>query len=147
MADLPPPPASKTGKQPDQRFLAKHHLRSGVDFRRVYDVKCSAADGRIVVYAARNTLDHSRIGLSVSRKVGNAVVRNRCRRLLREAFRLEREALPDGVDLVVIPRHQWDSGLAGLRESLVQLARRLERRIPKRIQPQNGGESARPAKK
>ena len=147
MADLPPLQKPTAGKRPNQRFLAKHHLRSGVDFRRVYDTKCSAADGRIVVYAARNALDHPRVGLSVSRKVGNAVVRNRCRRLLREAFRLEREALPAGVDLVLIPRHNWDSGLVGLRESLVQLARRVARRLPKQTPLESSPESSPPAKK
>lgn len=147
MADLPWPQKPTAGKRPDQRFLAKFHLRSGVDFRRVYDTKCSAADGRIVVYAAHNTLGHPRIGLSVSRKVGNAVVRNRCRRLFREAFRLEREALPPGVDLVLIPRHNWDSGLVGLRESLVQLARRVARRLPKQTPLESSPESSPPAKK
>jgi ribonuclease P protein component len=136
MADLPRPQTPTAGGRPDQRFLAKYHLRSGVDFRRVYDTKCSAADGRIVVYAARNMVDHPRIGLSVSGKVGNAVVRNRCRRLLREAFRLEREGLPPGVDLVLIPRHNWDSGLVGLRESLVQLARRVARKLPRQPPPE-----------
>jgi ribonuclease P protein component len=137
MAESPPPEKSSAEKRPDQRFLAKYHLRSGTDFRRVYDTKCSAADGRIVVYAARNTLGHPRIGLSVSRKVGNAVVRNRCRRLLREAFRISREELPLDVDLVLIPRHGWNSGLIALRESLVQLSRRAARRLTKQSSPEN----------
>ncbi len=113
----------------DQRFLAEHHLRSPVDFARVYNRRCSVADGRLVVYACRNELNHPRVGLSVSRKVGGAVVRNRCRRLLREAFRLERANLPQHVDLVLIPRHAWNEGLAALRRSLVDLARRAARKL------------------
>jgi ribonuclease P protein component len=136
---LPPPPPRPTdaGQAPektparigDRRFLANYHLRSPADFRRVYDLRCSVSDGRLVVYACRNTLGHPRIGLSVSRKVGGAVVRNRCRRLLREAFRTTRESLPRGVDLVLIPRHGWNEGLAALRESLVSLSRRAAKKL------------------
>ena len=113
----------------DQRFLKQHHLRRPAEFARVFDRRCSVADGRLVVYAARNELGHPRVGLSVSRKVGGAVVRNRCRRLLREAFRLERENLPQHVDLVLIPRYGWTEGLSALRRSLVELARRAARRL------------------
>ena len=69
------------------------------------------------------------MGLSVSRKVGGAVVRNRWKRLLREAFRLTRPQLPAGIDLIVIPRAGTEPTLAALMESLVRLAGRLERKL------------------
>ena len=118
-----------------QRFLACYRLRSGAQFRRAYEEKCSASDAVLLVYATSNEFDYPRIGLSVSRKVGGAVQRNRWKRLLREAFRLSREELPPGIDLVVIPRPGIEPELRSIRQSLTRLARRaaekLQRRPPK----------------
>lgn len=82
-----------------------------------------AGDQTLLVFAHDNGLPHARLGLSVSRKVGNAVQRNRWKRLLREAFRMEQQALPAGIDLVAIPRPDAEPSLAALRRSLRALAR------------------------
>ena len=59
----------------------------------------------LVVHAIANGLNHARLGISVPRKITRrAVVRNRLKRLVREAFRLNKAALPRGVDLIVVPR-------------------------------------------
>ncbi len=117
----------------DFRFLAEHHLRDGPDFQRAYRRRCAASDDMLLVYGHPNGLDHPRLGLSVSRKVGPAVIRNRWKRLIREAFRLERAALPVGVDLVVIPRRDVRPELGALRRSLRGLAGRVARKLkPKR---------------
>jgi ribonuclease P protein component len=117
-------------------FQKHEHLRRPQDFRRVYDFRRSVSDGSIIVYAAPNDLPHLRIGLSVSRKVGQAVYRNRLRRLYREAFRLTRHEMPVGLDLVIIPRGGDEPALDDLKRSLPHLVRQVARRI--------GKEAARP---
>jgi ribonuclease P protein component len=113
----------------DFRFLRKYRIRRMGDFRRIFERHCSASDGRLLVFGAANGLPHPRVGLSVSRKVGNAVARNRWKRLIREAFRTIRAALPKGIDLVVIPRGTEPPALAELAESLPRLARRIEKKL------------------
>ena len=114
---------------PDQRFPRQCHIRRTGDFRRAYQRHCTASDGTLLVFAAPNGLTHPRLGLSVSRKVGKAVVRNRWKRLLREAFRLTRQRLPGGIDLIVIPRAEAEPELTSLLESLPRLAGRLAAKL------------------
>ncbi len=112
-----------------ERFKREYRIRSGLDFRRAYARRCSAADGTIVVIGYENALGRPRLGLSVSRKVGGAVVRNRWKRLLREAFRLSRRHLPQGIDLVVIPRLGVEPRLDALLQSLPRLALQVSRKL------------------
>ena len=114
---------------PSFRFRPAEHLRRPADFKRVYDRRRSASDGWLIVYACENGLPHLRLGLSVSRKVGPAVRRNRLRRLYREAFRLSRPELPVGLDLVLIPRRPDDPPLEQLRASLRRLVGLLAGRL------------------
>jgi ribonuclease P protein component len=114
-----------------QRFLPKYRLKRGTDFQRAYHGR-PASDDWLLVYGCENGLDYARLGLSVSRKVGSAVVRNRWKRLLREAFRLRREELPAGLDLVVIPRASVPPGLDLLQSSLVRVAGRVAKKLLER---------------
>ncbi len=122
------------------RFRREEHLRRPEDFRRVYERRRSVSDHWLIIYGLENGLPHCRIGLSVSRKVGSAVQRNRLRRLYREAFRLSRAQLPIGLDLVLIPRRCEEPTLEQVRQSLKQLvpavARKLAQHPPALSQPQ-----------
>jgi ribonuclease P protein component len=113
----------------DQRFRPEYRVRRNADFQRAYDHRCRASDDLLLVFGRPNGLPHPRLGLSVSRKLGGAVARNRWKRLLREAFRLHREQLPTGVDLIVIPRPGSQPELAAIARSLVHLARCLARKL------------------
>ena len=113
----------------DQRFKKDLRLRSRSDFRLVYERRCSLGNDLVRLLGRLNELPHPRIGLSVSRKVGNAVQRNRWKRLLREAFRLSREKLPSGLDFIVIPREAAKPELQPLMKSLVDLSWRLQKRL------------------
>ena len=88
-------------------FLLKKQfrLRKNKEFQAVYEQKNSVAASAVVLYIRDNEQGSpARVGFSVSKRVGNAVVRNRCRRLLREAVRLHLDELAPGKDYVFIGR-------------------------------------------
>lgn len=120
-----------------KRFTIRkdQRLRSPLDFARVYDGRQRAGDGHLLVFAALNELGVTRFGLSVSRKHGGAVKRARIKRLLREAFRLSQHELPQGLDLVLIPRPNSGAGLDDYRRSLVRNAQRVARRLERKEAP------------
>src|SRR5919198_2896389 len=116
---------------PSFRFRPHEHLRRPADFQRVYERRRSVSDAWLIVYGRENGLPHLRLGLSVSRKVGRAVRRNRLRRLYREAYRLTRHQMPAGLDLVLIPRTAAEPPLAALIEALPKLVAQVAKKLAK----------------
>ena len=114
----------------DNRFPKSFRLRSTEQFQKVFTARCSVADSMIILFAIPNELPHCRLGLSVSRKVGNAVVRNRWKRLIREAFRTSQSELPGGLDLVVLPQRNVDvRSVKHLEKSLQNLVAKIVKRV------------------
>ena len=89
---------------PGESFPAASRLLRRSEFKAVQERGLRNADTALVFFVLGNSLGRRRLGITVSKKVGNAVCRARIRRLLRDVFRKERRRLPPSVDLVVIAR-------------------------------------------
>lgn len=97
-------------------------LKKNQDFKKVYKYGDSNANKYLVMYVLKNDLNKNRIGISVSKKVGNSIVRHRLSRLIRESYRLQEDRFLCGYDIVVIARvsakdksyHDIDSALIHL---------------------------------
>ena len=79
-------------------------LKNSPDFSKVYKEGRSKANRYLVVYVRENGTDKNRLGISVSKKVGNSVVRHRLTRLIRESYRLNESAFARGLDIVIVVR-------------------------------------------
>ncbi len=111
------------------RLSREQRVRSSQDFATIYERRMKSGDNHLLVFAAPNGLPHARLGLSVSKKHGNAIRRAELKRRLREAFRLSQHDLPAGVDLVLIPRIKSGATVNDYRRSLVSRAKKLAKRL------------------
>jgi len=92
-------------------FTPEQRLRRSVQFKWVLHEGRKIYTRNLLIFAAAGPTDERRIGITVTRKVGNAVFRNRAKRVTREAFRRTREGLPPGTDVVIIVKRDtaWPS--------------------------------------
>ena len=79
-------------------------IKKNSDFQAIYRTAKSYANRQLVMYVRKTENTQSRIGISVSKKVGNSVVRHHLARLVRESFRLNRDTLEEGLDIIVVAR-------------------------------------------
>ena len=96
-------------------------LKNNLQFRKVYNEGRPKADTYFVMFIRENGLDHNRLGISVSKKAGNSVVRHRLTRLIRESYRLHEDMFSSGLDIVVTIRGVKKN--PQIKEKLVKLKR------------------------
>jgi ribonuclease P protein component len=109
-----------------EQFPHRVRIVRSADYRTIYREGRKIQSERFVLFALKNKVGHHRLGLTVSRKVGGAVVRNRIKRLFREIFRKSSRELPNQYDIVVNAK----SGCAGasyfeLRDEFLASARKF----------------------
>ena len=102
----------------------KNSLKNRPEFNRVFKNGRSYANRLLVMYICKNDLNRNRLGISVSKKVGNSVVRHRTTRLIRESYRLSVNMFNSGLDIVVIARTGIkEAGFFEVRDALLHLAK------------------------
>ncbi len=110
------------------RFPQAARIKASGDFGEILQSGAFAGDDVLIVHLRRSTLPRSRIGITIPKKTGNAVVRNRWKRWLRESFRLHQNELPTGFDIIVRPKRGAVGSWESVRRSLIKSAQRAAKR-------------------
>ena len=111
----------KTG---EEGMKYSESLKKNQDFQYVYRNGKSYGNKYLVMYLIENNLGKNRVGISVSKKVGNSVVRHHLTRLIRESYRLQEEQFQCGYDIVVIARvTAKDKGFHDIQSALIHLGK------------------------
>ena len=106
------------------RYPHSESLKKNRDFQLLYKEGKSCANRYLVLYVKENGLEKNRLGVSVSKKVGNSIVRHRITRLIRESYRLHEDMFNSGLDMVVIARvSAKDRGMREIESALLHLGK------------------------
>ena len=112
-------------------------LKKNKDFQLVYKKGTSFANRYLVMYVLENQLNKNRVGISVSKKVGNSVVRHHLARLIRESYRLNEERFKCGYDIVIVVRvNGKEEGFHSIESALMHLGK-----LPKIIKSEENEEN------
>ncbi len=120
---------SELNQPPDESYPKCLRLRSGQEFDAVFACNIVAVDRVLVVHARSTALSSMRLGLSISKRTGNAPLRNKWKRLIREAFRRQRSNFTGGMDIVVRPRKGSQPEYSSVANSLRKLVERLQKQL------------------
>ena len=105
-------------------MLYSESLKKNKDFQIVYRKGKSYANRFLVMYIKKNDMGKNRLGISVSKKVGNSIVRHRLTRLIRESYRLQEEHFLCGYDIVAVVRvNAKNSTFADMKSALIHLGK------------------------
>jgi ribonuclease P protein component len=86
------------------KMKKENRLRNNRDFRIVYDKGKSFANRYLVLFIKKNSFNYNRVGFAVTKKLGKAVVRNKVKRRMREAYKLNSEEVKQGYDIIFLSR-------------------------------------------
>lgn len=101
-------------------------LKKNQDFKLVYKRGKSFGNRLLVIYYLPNEKDYNNLGLSVSKKVGNSVTRNRIKRLIKESYRLNEKNIKKGYNIIIIARvRSSDADFKSIEKALVHLIRKV----------------------
>ncbi|RVU55745.1 ribonuclease P protein component [Anaerosphaera multitolerans] len=102
------------------------YLKKNIDFQRVYSARNVNGNKTFTVFYKKNNLNNKRVGFTITKKIGNAVTRNKLKRRLREIYRKNFNELKDGYDYVFVAKKGIDNlSFDELEKSFLHLAKRL----------------------
>ncbi|EFI41689.1 MULTISPECIES: ribonuclease P protein component [Peptoniphilus] len=108
------------------RKIKDCYLKKNIDFQRVYAKRNINGNKNLTVFFKKNGLDNKRVGFTITKKIGNAVIRNKIKRRLREIYRLNFDILPEGYDYVfVVKKTCVDLSYKELEKSFIHLSKKL----------------------